>query len=261
MRAPIRVTMLAALAGAGFAASPASAQQLWGWGYYNGFGPKPPIVDRPARYYLERPIPRDEVAEILREEGYRPLTRPVLSGDAYIAQVENRRGQRLEVVVHAYDGDIIERRLLGGRPAPTVRRPMERDQAVLPPVRPDLTPQEDAIAPSPVAPPPAVQRAPLAPPAQEQAAVPPRDNQTVTPPRQPAPPPAARPREPDRAALPPKPAGPGAAPTLETTEPPKEQQARQAPRVILPNPADPSSNAVQPATPLETQPSRPTPAQ
>lgn len=261
MRA-VRYAILISLAGAGFASAPAQAQYYWGWSW-GGLVHRPPVVDRPARYYLERPIPSGEIAEILRDEGYRVRTRPVLSGDAYFADVETPRGQRLQVVVHAYDGDILERRLLGrGAPErPTVRRPQNRDQAALPP-KPAAPRDNGVAAPAPV------ERAPLPQP-EGQAAAPPsptietpppaRDRQTVTPPRPASPPPAAaRPEPPREAATPPATTRPdNPAPTLESTEPPR-QQAR-SPRVILPNPADGGAANLPPVAPLETQPARPAP--
>ncbi|WP_342361141.1 hypothetical protein [Terrarubrum flagellatum] len=291
MRAMARVSIFAALAGAtaGFMSAPAEAQLFWGGGYYPFSGVRrPPIVSTPAPYLLEGILTVGEVANMLREEGYRPLTRPVLNGDVYVAQVETADGARLRLVVHAYEGDIIERRLLG-RGTPTARRPSTRnEQAALPP-KPPLPPAPEGTVVPPVTPAP-VERAPLAQPtapAQEQAAVPanpapqttppvapPREQQTVTPPKPATPPRAARPRNENQAAVPPKTTAPekpvvpvipdNGAPKLETTEPPKnEQQARQQPRVILPNPADtsPKLNAdAPPAQSLETQPSTPTPA-
>jgi hypothetical protein len=301
MRAALRVSLLAAVAGASFLASPAQAQQYWGWGWGGSLFYKPPLLDRPPAYIPGDALPPGEINAILRDEGYRPLGRPVLQGDVYIAQVETHGGARYRVVLHAFDGEILERRLVartspdrrtGERPS--IRR--ENNTAGLPrePL-PQSPPADLSVSPPPPA--PVIRPAP-----REEAAVPPRPvetaplpaprtNEAVAPPVAPAPvirpeprsgvaatPPSTSRPAPPRSAPTVSPApvltptdrpaasrDPGAAPTLTPTDrpaaaPPAEasppQQARSAPRVILPNP---QSNNSAPAQSLEVEPSRPAP--
>lgn len=106
--------IFAALAGAAVFSTAAQAQFYWG-----PFGPRPPIVDDdyfrhppgriPEPYrspYVEDAYNSGEIIGILRDEGFRSIATPRRNGGVFVTTAIDPRGQRVRVVVGAYDGDI-----------------------------------------------------------------------------------------------------------------------------------------------------------
>lgn len=69
----------------------------------------------------QRPLAPAAILSALRERGFEEFTRPRLDGTTYRLEATNRRGERMSLVVDAYDAEILER---GFR---------DRDDALLPP--------------------------------------------------------------------------------------------------------------------------------
>ena len=57
-----------------------------------------------------------EIADLLRRRGWSILSPPSMSGRHYVANVRNGFGQRLFVVLDAYDGRILDARQIEERP-------------------------------------------------------------------------------------------------------------------------------------------------
>lgn len=132
-------------------ATPAAAQRFeyryFGYGYR-------PFVPPPAYEEIEEPLSAGEVARLLRERGLRPVG-PIRRGrDTYTAEVEARSGERLRIVVDAYDGTLLQRRVIAralpepdwDEEVPTLNGPMPDGRprgdgtpraAPLPPARPN----------------------------------------------------------------------------------------------------------------------------
>src|ERR687883_137587 len=70
-------------------AAPASAQ--WGWGLPAG------------------PIPPGNIVRALMNRGFVEIGRLRLAGEVYVVEGVNARGQRLRLVIDAYDGGLISR--------------------------------------------------------------------------------------------------------------------------------------------------------
>jgi hypothetical protein len=124
-RGPIQYGLAAALIGTGFAwAMPAQAQ------WYE----RPPGYDRPEPYDRAppvfrgnaRPLSPDAIVERLEERGFEDVGRPRYNGSTYQVDATSPRGQRMRIVIDAFQGNVVERFALGrtpddllpGRPAP-----------------------------------------------------------------------------------------------------------------------------------------------
>ncbi|MBK9081617.1 MAG: hypothetical protein IPL88_05820 [Rhizobiales bacterium] len=187
------------------------------------------------RFRYESALRPMEIAEAVRDQGYRPATRPWSNGEVYVVDAFDHGGRRVRLIVDAYEG-VIVKRFMQAEPAPRRMAGVDRleppgrvgDPDVLPGVGPRLPsaprieqrpkPPRQARVPQkqdrPVE--PRVETAPVAPP--------------VAPPVLPAPPPAA---------AAPKPAPPIAAappPTVRTVPPAPAAVAPRAPAVIAPAP-------------------------
>ncbi|MBV9738078.1 MAG: hypothetical protein JOZ30_00420 [Hyphomicrobiales bacterium] len=88
--------------------------QFWG-GYDSWWGSEPRPWGGP-RYQDEAMLRPGEVADLLRRRGWSILTPPSMSGRHYVANVRNGFGQRLFVVLDAYDGRILDARQIEERP-------------------------------------------------------------------------------------------------------------------------------------------------
>ncbi|HEX8663541.1 MAG TPA: hypothetical protein VF744_05880 [Beijerinckiaceae bacterium] len=95
MRSRWRPVLARALVVAGLLGAPllgaTSASAQWGWGLPAG------------------PIPPGAIVRSLMNRGFIEIGRPRLAGDAYVVEGVNARGQRLRLVIDAYDGDLISR--------------------------------------------------------------------------------------------------------------------------------------------------------
>jgi hypothetical protein len=110
---------------------------------YRYFGYRGAPVRPPAPVYEEFDVSLDarEVSLLLRRRGLNQITGLRREGDTYIANVETRQGERLRVMVDAYDGQIIERQ----RIAPIARRHnIDRDPDVTSVPRRDALPGREA---------------------------------------------------------------------------------------------------------------------
>lgn len=78
-------------------ASPASAEWYirWPWGHSPFFG--------------EARMPPRAVVASLQRRGFNPMGRPRSAGSTYVVDARNPRGDRVRLVVDAYDGQIIDR--------------------------------------------------------------------------------------------------------------------------------------------------------
>jgi hypothetical protein len=113
---------LALFAGAAaIALGPSAAQaQFWG-GYDSGWGGAPRPWDGPRygagpRFEDEDVLRPGEIADLLRGRGWSILSPPSMSGRHYVVNVRNGFGQRLFVVLDAYDGRILDARQMEERP-------------------------------------------------------------------------------------------------------------------------------------------------
>ncbi len=295
--------LLGAAAGAvvALAAMPASAQvyvyreyygvRAWGPRYAEPI-PVPPLpIPGPGRrvyapeprYVDEMPLPRGAAARVARNAGLAAVSSIRPAGDAYIVEGTSRRGQRLRVVVDAYDGSVIERQALAGRVVrddPPVRAAPRREaRAVAPPVqdKPRVITAPPAARPEPARPAPEV-RAPEKPaaPAPSEATRAPASPTTAEPAPRPSPQPAApsvaaRPDPAQPAAKPPEPeirlpVPPVATPVIPIPGTPPAAKAPEAP-AARPAAVDPKPEGAPapvrreetrvPAEQQPTQPARP----
>ena len=104
-----RAALLGGVGAALFAAAPASAQVFGWWGYQ-------PFE---YRYRVEEntPLSGGEVRGLLARQGYRlsgPLQR---NGDVLLADVADRSGRQLRLIVDRYDGRVLQR-FLNAEPRP-----------------------------------------------------------------------------------------------------------------------------------------------
>ncbi|MGL5734702.1 MAG: hypothetical protein ACRCYS_07540 [Beijerinckiaceae bacterium] len=231
-----------ALGFATLTAMPAHAQFYW-----SPFGPRPPIVDyypRPPGYV---PGPLDdaddaytsgEVMYLLRQQGYRVVSRPRRTGGVYVAEASTGGGQRVRIVVGAYDGDIRSTTVVPDRRAarPPGDRPGERETraAIEPPIQGERPITVEPLAPPAAAPAPA-----------------PRANATPAAPVTPDAKPEAKPQRPAIVR-------PSRTPAKPAQPEPATQEAKPAPRVILPNPVQ--STPLVPNEPLKVETPKPSPA-
>ncbi|MBV9136925.1 MAG: hypothetical protein JO357_07695 [Hyphomicrobiales bacterium] len=114
------------------------------WGGWDGGGARPwgepPLGQRFQDEDLLRP---GEIADVLRDHGWTILSPPSMSGRHYVANVRNGYGQRLFVVLDAYDGRILDARQIDERPntnelaaIPGGYPPASRHDEVIRPVAP-----------------------------------------------------------------------------------------------------------------------------
>jgi hypothetical protein len=230
--------------------TPAAAQFFWDRGYFYERGPR---IVPPAPVEDHELLTAGEIRQILREEGYRPLTRPRLSRGIWRVEALDRAGRRVRLSLNAWDGTIVGRTMLRveREPAPPATR-----LAPPPSPRGEGRPAETRPAPAPVPPRPGAAVAPLVP---ERPADLPR-----LPGAPPSPPSADRPSP---ATPSPAPAAPPAAtaqpPAIEPLDDDEEPPAAPAPSSpptaapaqppAVPAPAPPSSGAAP-------RPSAPAPA-
>ncbi len=169
---------------AGIALQPqAASAQFWNYGpWHGGWAPGPgDAYQRPYSPYSrgyddEGPLRPGEVADLVRRRGWTLLSGVSRSGDHYVANVRNGYGQRLFVVLDAYDGRVLRTRALDDRPdtgslaaIPGGAGGSLPDDGIRP-VGPGGSSPTPAPKPKPkpvvkrVAPPATVKREPLAPP-------------------------------------------------------------------------------------------------
>lgn len=75
----------------------------------------------PAAAQFSRPLPPAAIVSALRDRGFEDFSRLRLDGTTYRLDATNRRGERVALVVDAYDAEILERAF------------RDRDDAILPP--------------------------------------------------------------------------------------------------------------------------------
>lgn len=103
-----------------------------------------------------------QVVHLLRERhGFQEIGRPERDGPVYLVQGIDRRGLAVAVVIDAFDGEILSRDRIAGRPAPRPPaepgglRPDARTEAgkavTLPPARPSTLMAPQGMAQAPVA--------------------------------------------------------------------------------------------------------------
>jgi hypothetical protein len=160
--------------------------QFWG-GYGSWYGAPRPWGAAPTyqRDYDEDRLRPSEVAALLRERGWTILSPPTISGRRYVANVRNAYGQRLFVVVDAYEGRLLDARPIEDRPntdelaavpgsVPPGTPPDDQVRPVLPRSglpTPAPMPRHPAVQAKRVAPSPAVKNTPLAPPKEKAGTV------------------------------------------------------------------------------------------
>lgn len=137
-------------------ATPATAQ-FYGERYYYGFRSAPMRPPAPLYEEFDVPLNAREVSALLRRQGLRPLTGLRREGAVFITQVETRSGERLRLVIDAYDGNVIERNRLA-RVAPRPETFSERDLSVVPrreplPPRQAARPETQGVSPTQLPPP------------------------------------------------------------------------------------------------------------
>jgi hypothetical protein len=99
-----------------FSLEPNAAQaQFWG-GYGSSWWGGPPRPWSSPRYQDEGVLRPGEIADLLRRRSWTILSPPSMSGRHYVANVRNEFGQRLFVVLDAYDGRILDARQIEERP-------------------------------------------------------------------------------------------------------------------------------------------------
>lgn len=171
------LAMAAALAGAPVLAQP-YGDPYWGGSYrYNA--PPPPYGYDGG--YAGRPLPRDEIVDILERNGFEDIRRIRLEGPVYTAVASSPSGARVRLEVDAYRGHILRQGALGANRYGTLddedfgRSPgFDRRYPYAPPRempgaapyldRPGETPSPGRQAARPAEPPPAVVApAPVAP--------------------------------------------------------------------------------------------------
>ncbi|MFI5015183.1 MAG: hypothetical protein ACHQAY_22845 [Hyphomicrobiales bacterium] len=240
----------------------AAMAQFWGYGSWYGRAPWAPAPAYPRAYDEERLRP-GEIVDLLRGYGWTILSPPTLSGPRYVANVRTAFGQRLFVVLDAYDGRLLRSRPLDERPdtsalaaipgAAAPRTPFE--ESIRPSVPEPVSPAPRVRRPAPqakrVLPAPIVKSAPLAPPAEKDgtvAAVKP----TAAPPAAKLPVPA--PAAPMAKGTPPEPGSPdgASAPVVRQVYPAGEGAPASAP-----TPAAPQSAAVAAPVAPSSPPAKP----
>jgi len=256
----IGLALAAGVAIVAFQPSPAKAQ-FWGYGSYydrpvygRPWGGPPPAY---SRGYDEDPLRRYEIVDLIRGNGWTLLTPPARSGRVYTANVRTAYGQRMLVVLDAYDGRVLSSRILDERPDTSrlAGIPGESDQRVRP-IAPESATPGPRRRPPPLAkrvqPPAAVKSAPVAPIATAKpTATQPSGKHVVPQPSTVTAPesaPMVRQIDPGSGA----PAAPAPAPSAAVTP--------SAPAASAPAPATPVPSTPAPAAAPEAQAPAPTPA-
>jgi hypothetical protein len=149
---------LALLAGAAILTlEPNVAQaQFWG-GYDSGWGAPERTWGAP-RYQDEDVLRPGEIVDLLRRRGWSILSPPSMSGRHYVANVRNGFGQRLFVVLDAYDGRILDARQIEERPNTNELAAIPGDHPAT--GRPDEVIRPGALSPVPATPAPKPYHAP-----------------------------------------------------------------------------------------------------
>ncbi len=168
-KAALRVIASAGLLGALAAAAPAQAQVYGVWGYRTWNEPIDRLYEPPVDRYYSRPRVADEadtltpreVRDLLAYDGFRlngPLTR---RGANFVADVTDRSGVRLRIVLDAFDGAVVRSVALGAdlrppRDIPSARadRTLDLDDEprIVPGMGPRDTPRKAEPRPEPVRP-------------------------------------------------------------------------------------------------------------
>jgi hypothetical protein len=107
-----------------------------------------PIGPASAQDYPDDVIRPIEILNYLYENGFSRVRMPKLRGDVYVILATDRRGQRLRLVVDAYDGTLVDRRPVGPDRATANRRYAEDGVVFGEPV-PDSSVQIDQPRPKP----------------------------------------------------------------------------------------------------------------
>jgi hypothetical protein len=253
-----RSLALALAAGATiFVFVPEAAQaQFWGYGSWYG-RPAPWAVPAPAypRALDEERLGPGEIVDVLRSYGWTILGQPALRGARYIATVRNAYGQRLNVVLDAYNGTV-----LGSRPFED--QPDTSRLAAIPNAAAPATPDDRYLGSSRNRPTPVVPKAARKSQAKRTGApapvkAPPVEGGAVAVAKPTSPPPAAKPLPPSptpavRQVYPQSGDAPGA-----PAASPAPQTAVSAPVPATPAPATPAPAAPAPA-PKKVAPPKPT---
>jgi hypothetical protein len=197
-----------------------------------------------AAQYYGGVVPPSEIAAIVREEGFDPISRPVLQGRYYVLRALDRAGIELRIVVEARIADIVSvrpvGRAMGGyAPGPRLSPPRSVPPRVVT-VPPDLDGpgmidgRRGRFEDEPMVPPRAVPGGP----GPKSAARPPG----------PTPLPRTRPGQDSQAATTPAAAAPAPAATPQATKPAAAAQAPSAPAA---EPAPARTPDTPPINPLE----------
>jgi hypothetical protein len=115
----MRSLLLALAAGATMIVFVPEAAQAQFWGYGSWYGrPAPWAVPAPAYPGAldEARLGPGEVVDVLRGYGWTILGQPALRGARYVATVRNAYGQRLYVVLDAYNGTVLRSRPFDDQP-------------------------------------------------------------------------------------------------------------------------------------------------
>lgn len=175
-----------------------------------------------AQYYYGPPVlPHRAIVEVLRDEGFRRISAPVLNRDVYFLDAVDPDGEPVRLIVDAFSGDIIKAHLRQRAAIHSSRPGWDEWDELLPVPRSAQPPRKQATAPTP--------------PPRDPASTPPAVRQ-----------PAARPLTTKKPTEPPKP------PVAVVP-----QGSKAAPRVI---PITPTEPAVPPVSPLDDIPARTAPA-
>jgi hypothetical protein len=107
---------LALFAGAAILTLEPNVAQAQFWGGYDSWWGAAPRPWGGPRYQDEEVLRPGEIADVLRQRGWSILSPPSMSGHHYVANVRNGFGQRLFVVLDAYNGRILDARQIEERP-------------------------------------------------------------------------------------------------------------------------------------------------
>jgi hypothetical protein len=262
---------------AGGALQPQAAlAQYWSYGpWYGGWGSPRPVYPRPYTPYSrgyddEGPLRPGEAADLLRRRGWTLLSGLSRSGGNYIATVRNGYGQRMFVVLDAYDGRVLRTRMLDERPDTDSLASIPGGGGGSLPgdgIRPILpgpaTPAPKAKPKGPVvkrvAPPASVKREPITPPPgspSEPPAAPDAKGSGIAVAKPPVEPPGAKPPSPPTPT--PEPSSPSAALTPPDAGSPPDGSAAKPP--VAPSPPKPAAKGGKAAEPSAGDPGHPSPS-
>jgi hypothetical protein len=107
---------LALFAGAAILTLEPNVAQAQFWGGYDSWWGAAPRPWGGPRYQDEEVLRPGQIADLLRSRGWSILSPPSMSGHHYVANVRNGFGQRLFVVLDAYNGRILDARQIEERP-------------------------------------------------------------------------------------------------------------------------------------------------